>query len=127
MTPLENKLRAALRETANEIPADAPPLRLTPQPRMRNNGRDPHPGRRGWVAPLTAAALVVAVIGASVAVAGRLKHQPATSASAGPDGVPAYYVALKPQQPRSGPGTVAAQIRSTETGAVLATIEPPKL
>jgi hypothetical protein len=125
MTPPQDKLRAALRQTANEIPAEAPPLRLNPQPRMRNNGRDPHPRRRGWAAPLTAAALVVAVIVASVAVAGRLKHQPATSASAGPDGIPAYYVALIAQQPRSGPGTVVAQIRSTETGAVLAKVEPP--
>ena len=30
MTRLENKLRAALRDTAGEIPDDPPPLRLPP-------------------------------------------------------------------------------------------------
>ena len=44
MTGLENKLRAALRDTAGEIPADPPPLRLPP-------ARDPAPGPAGQ-APL---------------------------------------------------------------------------
>ena len=38
MTPLQDKLRAALRETADEIPAQAPPLRLSPQRGGREAG-----------------------------------------------------------------------------------------
>jgi hypothetical protein len=136
MTPLQAKLRAALRETADEIPAEAPPLRLNPQERIY---RDPHPRRRGWTvwaAPLAAAALVVAVIAASLTVAEAFKHQPAvTSAEAGPYGVPAYYVALITAKPQSDVGNMldsssaadtAAELRSTQTGEVLAKITPPK-
>ena len=83
MTRLENKLRAALRDTAGEIPDDPPPLWLPP-------ARDPArrgpvwPGRRrwiGWAAPLAAAALVLAVVAASLAVvhggSGRTTSRPA--------------------------------------------------
>jgi hypothetical protein len=140
MTPLQDKLRAALRETADEIPAQAPPLRLSPHPRAsRNAGRNA--GRnatwRAWAAPLTAAALVVATVAASLVVAGSLKHQPAAAGpQAGPDRIPAYYVALTTTaKPQSDLGNMlvtsaltdsAAELRSTRTGAVLARITPPK-
>ena len=66
MTPLQDKLRAALRETADEIPAQVPPLHLSPQPRTSHNGHNGHNGHgarwRAWAAPLAAAALVVAAI-----------------------------------------------------------------
>ena len=135
MTPLQNKLRAALRETADEIPAQAPPLRLSPQPRASQNGRIAT--WRAWAAPLAAAALVIATVAGSVAVAGSLKHQPAAAArpQAGPDGVPAYYVALITAKPQSdvanmldsaSPADSAAELKSTQTGAVLAKITPPK-
>jgi hypothetical protein len=39
MTPLQDKLRDALRETADEIPAQAPPLHLSPQPRASRDGQ----------------------------------------------------------------------------------------
>jgi hypothetical protein len=134
MTPLQDKLRAALRETADEIPAEAPPLYLRPQPRASRDGR---PARwRAWAAPLAAAALVIAVIAASLTVAGSLKHQPAaTGPSAGPYGVPAYYVALITAKPRSDVTNelasasitdTAAELRSTQTGAILAKVTPPK-
>jgi hypothetical protein len=134
MTPLQNKLRAALRETADEIPAQAPPLRLSPHPRASQNGRNPR--WRAWATPLAAAALVLATVAASVAVAGNLKHQPAAAGPpAGPDGVPAYYVALITAKPQSdvanmldsaSPADSAAELKSTQTGAVLAKITPPK-
>ncbi len=117
MTALEDKLRAALRETADEIPAAPPPLRLT-------QGR-----RRAWIswaAPLAAAATVVAVVAASLAVV-HGGHR-ATSAPAGLVGVPPYYVALTS---RTNPdvyagNATAAEVRATATGAVLAKIVPPK-
>jgi hypothetical protein len=134
MTPLQDKLRAAFRETADEIPAEAPPLHLSPQPRAGQNGR--HTRWRGWAAPLVAAALVTAVVAGALTVAGSLKHQPATAGpSAGPDGVPPYYVALITAKPRSDVANdldssswtdTAAELRSTQTGAVLAKITPPK-
>jgi hypothetical protein len=129
MTGLENKLRAALRGTADEIPADPPPLRLPP-------ARDPArpgpvwPGRRrwiGWAAPLAAAALVLAVVAASLAVvhdgSGRTASKPAVPAA-----VPPYYVALTaPAYPDVYNGNAtAAEVRATATGAVLAKVVPPK-
>ncbi len=134
MTPLQDKLRAALRETADEIPAQAPPLDLSPQPRASRDGRNAR--WRAWAAPLAAAALVLAAVAASLAVAGSLKHQPAAAGpQASPDGVPAYYVALITAKPQSdvenmlGSASLAysaAELRSTQTGAVLARITPPK-
>jgi hypothetical protein len=133
MTPLQDKLRAAFRETADEIPAEAPPLHLSPQPRAGQNGR--HTRWRAWAAPLAAAALVIAVVAGALTVAGSLKHEPATAGPpAGPYGVPAYYVALITANPRSDVKNdlassswtdTAAELRSTRTGAVLATVTPP--
>jgi len=134
MTPLQDKLRAAFRETADEIPAEAPPLHLSPQPRARQNGR--HAIWRAWAAPLGAAALVIAAVAGALTVAGSLKHEPvAAGQSVGPYGVPAYYVALIAAKPRSDVENdlatsswtdTAAELRSTRTGAVLARITPPK-
>ena len=134
MTPLQDKLRAALRETADEIPAQAPPLDLSPQLRVSRDGRNARWG--AWAAPLGAAALVLAAVGASLAVAGNLTHQPVTAGpQAGLTGVPAYYVALITAKPQSdvandlGASSLAysaADLRSTQTGAVLARITPPK-
>jgi hypothetical protein len=129
MTRLENKLRAALRDTAGEIPADPPPLRLLP---ARDSAR-PGPvgqGRRRWIswaAPLAAAALVLAVVAASLAVvhggSGRTTSKPA-----GRGAVPPYYVALTaPAYPDVyGGNATAAEVRATATGAVLAKVVPPK-
>ena len=129
MSGLENKLRAALRETADEVPAAPPPLRLPP-------GRDParpgpvRPGQRRWIswaAPLAAAALVLAVVAASLAVV-RGGSGRTTSEPPGPAAVPPYYVALTgPAYPGVYNGdSTAAEIRATATGAVLAKVVPPK-
>jgi hypothetical protein len=134
MTALQNKLRAALRETADEISAQPPPLDLSPQPQASWDGRNAR--WRAWAAPLAAAVLVLAAVGASLAVAGSLKHQSAAAGpQAGPDGVPAYYVALITAKPLPDVGNMrdsssatysTAELRSTQTGAVLAKITPPK-
>jgi hypothetical protein len=141
MTPLEDKLRAAIHATAAEIPADPPPLRLgSPglSPRRRTAFRPGRaalrPGRlRGssWLAPLTAAALVVAVVAVSLAVTGRpgrtlAKPAPAQTRATS---VPPYYVALTTRE--SDPQeyeyyATTAVVRATATGAVLARIAVPK-
>ena len=87
-------------------------------------------------APLAAAALVIAAVAGALTVAGSLKHQPVTAGqSVNPYGVPAYYVALITAKPRSdvenqlGSSSLvdtAAELRSTQTGAVLAKVTPPK-
>jgi hypothetical protein len=126
MTPLQDKLRAALRETADEIPPEPPPLRLNPTRRTQNGMGL---AWRAWAAPLAAAALVAAVVAASVTLAHDApKPQPSSSpnADAGP---PPYYVALTTQKPNSDIydlGATAAEIRSTRTGAVLAKVIPPR-
>jgi hypothetical protein len=78
----------------------------------------------------------MAAVAGSLTVAGSLKHQPgAAGPSAGPDGVPPYYVALTTTKPRSDVQNqlasasftdTAAELRSTQTGAVLAKVTPPK-
>jgi hypothetical protein len=126
MTPLEDKLRAALRESADEIPAQAPPLRLQPGRRTRWRRRI------GWITPLAAAAVVVALIAVSLALAGGVPGHTRSAQPAqrqGVNSVPPYYVALvtghgRPDEDNS-PGTVA-EVRATTTGAVLARIVPPK-
>lgn len=121
MTPLQDKLRAALREIADEIPAEPPPLRLAP--------RQQRAKWHTWLTPLAAAAVVVAIAAASLAVAANLKHQPATSAPSGSGSLPPYYVALTAQKPDPdiyALGATAAEVRSTRTGAVLAKVTPPR-
>lgn len=124
---LHDRLRAALRETADDIPPEAPPLRLVPLPRRKHHAR-----RRwtAWAAPVVSAALVAAVIAASVTLVGGLRARPATSgALASPGGLPPYYVALTTQKPDSdiySLGATAAELRSTTTGAVLAKVTPPR-
>ena len=135
MTPLQDKLRAALRETADEIPAEAPPLHLSPQPRgqhRRHNGRNTR--WRAWAAPLAAAALVAAAVAGSLTVAGSLKHQPAAAGpAASPAGVPAVLRRadqrrrIRPETSHAAAQTdSAAEVRSTATGAVLARITLPR-
>ena len=120
MTPLEDKLRAALRETAGEIPADPPPLRL--RPRRASPGSARAPVQRG-PAPLDHLGRPAGLRGPGRRRDRRLprRDQAARPGAthgqppAGPAGVPPYYVALvtggaarrvqRPPRrwPRSGP------------------------
>ena len=70
MNVLEDKLRAALRETGEEIgPYAIPPLRLDqPDGRLKLPGTVGRNRWRGWLTPLAAAAAVAVVVIASVAV-----------------------------------------------------------
>ena len=130
MSPLEDKLRAALRETAADIPAAPPPLDLGRSLGYGDRAHRDHAGRRwiSWAAPLAAAAVVVAVIASVLVVTGHLSHRQA-SAPADYSGVPSYYVALTVPGTHPGPadgGATAAEVRATATGAVLARITVPR-
>ena len=122
MNTVEDRLRAALRETAGEVtPQSVPPLRL-------------HGARRrwaSWMTPLAAAASVTAVVAASLAISTAFHggHQ-AARGPAGPfAGVPPSYLVLTAKKPNLKPSIAQplfAQVRATATGAVLASVTPPK-
>ncbi len=130
MNTLEDKLRASLWQTAEEIPPHGvPPLRLTSGRRVRGLWRAPHRFLGPWLTPLAAAAAVAAVIFTSVAISGVFHpHRPAAQHAAGKGGVfaglPAYYVTLYAPKPSEWPHR--AIVRATATGAVVATITPPR-
>ncbi|MGI8451557.1 MAG: hypothetical protein ACR2MP_31110 [Streptosporangiaceae bacterium] len=142
MTPLEDRVREAIRATAAEVPPDAvPPLRL---PARRQSSFSPaHGGReragglagRAWAVPLAAAAAVAAVLAVVFALAGVI--HPGRAAHGGPAGLaalPRYYVALN----YTGNGQCCTSegklfsprtdvvVRATMTGHALATIDPPR-
>jgi len=86
MTPLEDRVRRAIRDKAGEVPSDAvPPLRLPARRRRsfsltyRGGGRMGAAARwgwRGWLAPAAAAVLVVAVVVGSEALSRALYGRP---------------------------------------------------
>ena len=122
----EERLRAATRAAADTVaPGSAPPLRLP----------DEQPGRARWdrrhrwlraMVPLAAAAAVAAVVIASLTLTTGVPTSsggPASPArSAALTSVPPYYVALAGLPDAPG----HAVIRASATGAVLATVKPPR-
>jgi hypothetical protein len=140
VTTLEDRLRAATRAAAETVaPGSAPPLRLPARPSRDPGGRRPHRRRwTSWLVPLAAAAAVTGVVLGSLAISGAIDSRPSHGGSVSPkpvnpDRVPPYYAALTftgsgnccrsraPIEPRT-----RAVVRATHTGAVLATIAPPK-
>jgi hypothetical protein len=131
---MEEAARAAMRAVAGTV-ADAPPLRLAPpldvtaphRRRDRGPGRARGHGRRRaqWLAPLAAAACVIAVAAGLVAVrAGQHPSPPPLSSSAMPAGaVPDYYVALSHPPDTATPNQ--AIVGNAVTGQVLSRISPP--
>jgi hypothetical protein len=132
MTGLEEKLRAAITETADEIRAwEVPPLALRTASRLgpASAGRE-----RRWrrpLVPLAAAVAVLAVVVASLTVASlrpsqhSRRYDPAIAS--GPfRGAPRYYVEIALTRARQYNGPRHALVRATSTGAVLATISPPR-
>ncbi len=123
----EERLRAATRAAADTVAlGSAPPLRLPGEPAA--GPRSGASGRRRWLralTPLAAAAAVAAVVIASLVLTGHTPPGspagPATGTSA-LRSVPPYYVALAgpPDTPEH------AVIRASATGAVLATVKPPR-
>lgn len=107
------------------FPARAPGGPRAPRPRRGN--------WRGWAIPVTAAALVV-TLAVSLVIVKNLHNGggvPAkdNAATAGPGGVPRYYVALKNIPADGKPGQVQARnsivVGDTVTGAILTIFTPP--
>ncbi len=132
MSRIENHLRDALREVADDIPAaGVPPLQL-PGGRSRHGagratGRRLIPSAR-WLAPVGAAAAVLAIAAGVTAVAG-LTHGASGpqqgAAAAAVRAVPPYYIALtgtrSPGQEHRHLGIFA-----TATGALIASAAVPR-
>jgi len=129
VTSTEERLRAATRAAAATVPPGSAPPLLLPV----HLAAGPQPGRglrrRRWLrtlTPLAAAAAVAAVVIASLTLTSGVptsSNGPASPArSAALSSVPPYYVALagQPDAPEH------AVIRASATGAVLATVKPPR-
>jgi hypothetical protein len=135
VTTIEDRLRAATRAAAQTVaPGSAPPLNLPAQPSRDPGGRWPHRRRwAGWLTPLAAAAAVTAVIAGTLTIVGAIGSRSPGQVTAHSGGIPPYYVALRytgnGQCCSTGrlfsPRTYAV-VRATWSGAVLATITPPK-
>jgi hypothetical protein len=133
MSDVEERIRAATRAVDGAV-REVRPLRLPPSgsgSRARRARRARWP--KAWVAPVTAAAAVLAIGIALVLVRdipnGRVVP-PVSSASSSPsstprptgsDAVPEYYVALT----GTGNALYAATVGATFTGARVATVNPP--
>jgi hypothetical protein len=133
MNTMEDRLRAALEETAEEIsPHGVPPLRLNRARRLGLPGFGDRHRWAAWLAPLAAAAAVAIVIMAATAVSGTIGRGRQPPTATGTAGLPPYYVALRfssqnrccradqPLVPKT-----RAVVVSTATGAVLTSIAPP--
>jgi hypothetical protein len=127
MTISQEEFRAAIRDVAEEVTErDVPPLSL-PADQLGGPAamRRLRPSKR-VLAPLAAAVAVIAVVVTSVVLSSG-SHAPqsgtAVPISLGPDGVPPYYLEIGAA---SSEAKTYADIRSTTTGATIATVSPPK-
>ena len=131
----EDDIRAAFRTLAREAPDADAVLTAVREQLDKANAVQPHDRQRGVRRPLAAVASVVAVlavIGASIALAvgGHAPHRIASSKGKTANSRPGHPVTAPPYylaeiSNRKGPGEHAAVI-DTATGATLATVRPPK-
>jgi len=123
MNTLEDRVRWALRETAEDISrTDVPLLRL---PEGTGRGRLAR-GWPSWLTPLAAAAAVTAVLAATLVLTGALArpgHR--TWSDALLARVPRYYVVLTNTGPSRG-WPRQAEVRATRTGRTVATLAAPR-
>jgi hypothetical protein len=135
VSALEDRLRRDLRAESGQITPDSlPDLRL---PARRAHPRGAPPPWLAWAKPLAAAAAVIAVIAGALAVSRTIQGQPPVPGIP-PDyaSAPAYYaygvqgdlysyVSHGTQSGASVQGRYI-KVRATSTGALLATVSPPK-
>jgi hypothetical protein len=135
MSREEDAIRATTRAIAATV-REVPPLQFEQAPdESRSPGRGPRrrrprwdgPRLRSWLTPVAAAAVVVAVAIALVLVRGNPNGgvvHPSPPVTAGPGGVPRYYVALNPVTVNHV-GGYGLLVGDTLTGQTLADIAPP--
>jgi hypothetical protein len=139
---IEERVRAATRAAADTVAPDSvPPLRLATSRSFRARLRPSAWAR--WLAPMAAAAAVVAVAVAMVTVGRSVNSRPAGTASSpssrpgpvrsGPPissyvasgRVPRYYISIEAPQGNPNFHPAYAVVRATATGAALETVLPP--
>jgi hypothetical protein len=133
MTAVEDRTRAAM-DAVTGLVERVPPLTLPPPPgavSRRRRGRVPLPRRRwgSWLAPVTAAAAVVAIAIALVAVRDMPDGAPASPPGPGPvvaaTGIPDYYLTFsQPGEDTTTP--VGLVLNATLTAKKLFTLQPPR-
>ena len=136
MSREEDLIRSTTQAIASTV-REVPPLRLDPAAgELRSPARAPRRPRGGsgrprrwwsWAAPLTAAAVVVALAIALVIIkdlpnGGRVPSKAPTST--GPGGIPRYYVALSPASSKSGAPN-GLVVGDSLTGKTITTFTPP--
>jgi hypothetical protein len=137
MTQLEDQLRKAFRAKANDITPPPPPLELRPRPVLgpavhRGSGWLGTPPRRRWLVPLAAAAAVLAVVAGALVVTNAVTAQRKPPTAPTLAGIPPYYVSLtsvRPmpvRKPQVFPVLTTATVRTTSTGAAIASVPPPR-
>ena len=127
MNTLEDRVRQALREAAEDISrTDVPLLRLPERPGRGRLAR----GWRGWppwLTPLAAAAAVAAVLAATLTLTGG-QARPGPHRT-GPDALlasaPRYYIVLT-NTGRTRGWPRQAEVRATRTGRIVATFNAPR-
>ena len=134
MSTVAERTRAAMDAVTSQVDS-APPLPLPPPlawapPGPRRRWRALAPRRRwgAWLAPLAAAAAVIAVAVSLVAVRGTpggYKLVPAVSPAGAAVSFPDYYLTFsQPVSDETIP--VGLELRSTLTGKTLSTLQPPR-
>jgi hypothetical protein len=135
---VEDRVRSATRERADLV-RDFRPLEL-PAARPARLSRSPRPRWSTWLAPLTAAAVVVALAVTAVALREVRSGLPVPAASPGQSGtgvttaagvLPRYYAALDDQSgaafnDKKITQPVGVVVSDTSTGQRIATVAPPK-
>ncbi len=123
----EDDIRAAFRALAKQAPDDDKVLTAVREQADKAIAGPPQGVRRPmgrWMAPLAAAAAVIAVTAAAVAIADGRPHQPGPGTGALLDRLPPYYMTMLPfpGAPMAGPSVV---VKDTRTGRTLVTALPP--
>lgn len=132
MTQLEDQLRTAFRAKASDISPPLPPLDLQSRPVLglaarRGSGVTILPVARQWLGPVAAAVAVLAVVAGALVVGRNVPADRTPPTALIQNAIPPYYVAITTNAPMSTPfQATTTTVRQTSTGAVLATIRPPR-
>jgi hypothetical protein len=119
MTRIEERLQDALQASAARVRDDRlrPLPAPAPVPGAERKARRRQAGR-AWLIPLAAAASVVLVIGLVIAVT---RHATQSQQATNQQATPSYFVRIAGIGPSN-----RVEVQSVETGAVTATVLPPK-
>ena len=127
MSTLEDEIRDALRSEAGRL-REVRPLRLEPAPHRLGLVAPPRRARRlrPWLAPVTAAALVIALAIALVTVRAEQNGPavPAVPQPSAPTTFPRYYVALEQSDYNTG-NALRLVVGDSVTGKTLAAFNAP--